>query len=159
MKNPPQDAWGFIVQRYQQTGVEQLCFELQDQGADVCLVLFAAWLEQQSVKCSVGYINQLHEQSELWQSKIIASIRNARINAKNLAASNSSLALWRQSLKELELQAERLYINHLQALVVNWDVSQHPQQWLKALLPNISIEQRLLLSGLKNVLLDADGTE
>lgn len=154
MKKPPQDAWHFILQRYQQTGIEQLCLALQDQGVDVCLILFAAWLEQRSVKCSADYINQLHAQSELWQSKIIASIRNARINTKKLAEENSSLALWRQSLKALELQAEQLYIKDLQEMAENWEISSQPQRWLGVLLPNIPIEQLLPLSCFKNEALD-----
>lgn len=39
------DLWNFALHLYARPGVEAACLALQDEGADVCLLLCGAWLE------------------------------------------------------------------------------------------------------------------
>lgn len=136
MTNMPQDAWGFIVHLYAQDGVQSACLNLQKHGADVCLLLFAAWLEQQAVECSAPYITQLQAQSTQWQQKIISFIRSARINTKEMAENQPDLNQWRAQIKKLELEIEHLYIQALVQLSQNWQRNPDNCGWLTLLFAN-----------------------
>jgi len=48
----PTDLWRFAETLYQRPGVEAACLQLQAQGADVCVLLCAAWLERRQVACT-----------------------------------------------------------------------------------------------------------
>ena len=43
------DLWSFALSTYARPGVEAACLRVQEQGADVCLLLCGAWLEQRGV--------------------------------------------------------------------------------------------------------------
>ncbi|WP_284733726.1 TIGR02444 family protein, partial [Pseudomonas aeruginosa] len=43
------NVWKFAVDVYARPGVETACLALQEQGADVCLLLVAAWLGRRGV--------------------------------------------------------------------------------------------------------------
>ena len=48
----PSDLWDFAQRLYGRPGVEHACLQLQEAGADVCLLLCGAWLQQRGVACT-----------------------------------------------------------------------------------------------------------
>lgn len=113
--------WDFSAELYARSGVADCCLRLQDeQGADVCLLLAALWLERRGVAATTERIARLERLATPWQAAVTAPLRELRRAWKSAAAADAELAALRQSLLELELQAERLLLERLQAAAGAW---------------------------------------
>lgn len=65
------NVWKFAVDVYAQPGVETACLALQEQGADVCLLLVAAWLGRRGVSCSKERAQILENAARPWRETVI----------------------------------------------------------------------------------------
>ena len=114
MRTP--DLWTFALACYARPGVETACLELQNQGADVCLLLCGAWLQARGVACSQARLQALTALAAPWRGDLALHSR-------------------REALKTLELQAERELLERLQKISQDWPSNGAADAWLETLVP------------------------
>src|SRR3990167_5467928 len=103
----PTDLWRFAEALYQRPGVEAACLLLQTQGADVCLLLCAAWLETRKIACNDERVTTLKNLAQPWQQQVVVPLRQLRQSWREQAQSDKALRQLREQIKQLELEAER----------------------------------------------------
>ena len=111
--------------------------QLQAQGADVCLLICAIWLEVRQVACDDVRAVALSNLARPWQRDVVQPLRHARQAWRALAQSDPALAQLREQLKQLELHAERELLERLAALSQSWPNASagEPPSWLEKLAP------------------------
>ncbi|MCY1423722.1 hypothetical protein D9M71_394450 [compost metagenome] len=126
------DLWSFAVALYSRPGVEKACLDLQAQGADVCLLLCGAWLEQRGVAITNERLQQLQRIAGPWQTEVVQPLRQLRQQWRKGASQDSELAILREQVKALELEAERQLLTRLQNAIHQWPVDEANglSQWL-----------------------------
>jgi uncharacterized protein (TIGR02444 family) len=131
----PTDLWRFAEALYQRPGVEAACLLLQTQGADVCLLLCAAWLERQNLTCTNERTEALRSLAHPWQQRVVLPLRQLRQHWREQAQSDNALGQLREQLKQLELDAEREQLKRLAARTQDWSDSGTgaPLDWLERL--------------------------
>ncbi|KFX71157.1 hypothetical protein TMS3_0104280 [Pseudomonas taeanensis MS-3] len=131
----PSDLWRFAENFYQRPGVENACLHLQAQGADVCLLICAAWLDRRNVAFSRSRAEQLSAAAQPWQREVVGALRQIRQAWRKPALSDPALTTLREQVKRLELDAERVQLERLASLSADWpSEDQQPQScWLDAL--------------------------
>lgn len=128
------DLWSFALSTYARPGVEAACLNLQEQGADVCLLLCGAWLEQRGVALEPGRIEALEQLAGPWRKTVVEPLRQLRVQWRTMAQQDPSLAALRERVKALELEAERELLARLEALALAWPTGEVSQQsWLEGL--------------------------
>ena len=129
------DLWSFALSTYARPGVEAACLRLQAQGADVCLLLTGAWLEQRGVTRTPERVQALQQIAGPWQTQVIEPLREVRVQWRAMAQQDGALAALRERVKALELDAERQLLLRLQTLAQAWPSAQTAgqQQWLEGL--------------------------
>ncbi|MAB97361.1 MAG: TIGR02444 family protein [Pseudomonadaceae bacterium] len=129
------DLWHFAEQLYSQPGVEAACLELQEHGADVCLLLCGTWLGVNGVECSAERAAQLRAMSQPWQEQVVSRLRGVRQDWRARAFDDPQLKALREQVKQLELQAERIQLERLAGLATQWPRSDQPSVglWLTSL--------------------------
>ncbi|MDU9391089.1 TIGR02444 family protein [Pseudomonas sp. zfem002] len=134
------DLWDFAIELYARPGVEAACLDLQEQGADVCLLLCAAWLERRRAGISEERLEQLRQLAGPWQSTVVRPLRALRQQWRADATNDPQLAALRERLKALELDAERLQLQRLQAICEGWprEGGDRSDSWLSRLAPAAS---------------------
>ncbi len=130
----PTDLWSFALACYARPGVEPICLRLQDDGADVCLLLCALWLEQRGVAASAQRLAQLQATAQPWQQTVVQPLREERRSWKDAARSDLALAHWREQIKEMELAAERELLARLEQQASPWPVAEQAGDWLELLI-------------------------
>ena len=133
----PTDLWRFAQALYQHPGVEDTCLHLQTQGADVCLLLCAAWLEHRQIGCSHERAETLRNLAHPWQQQVIVPLRQLRQSWREAAQSDNALAQLREQVKQLELTAEREQLERLAASSQHWSLvgTNASLRWLESLAP------------------------
>lgn len=113
--------WSFAIHFYGQPGVASTCLELQDRhGVDVPLMLFALWaglvrgrrLEPPSLAlCS--------DAVKAWHVQVVRRLREVRrvLADPTVIGGVAGTEPFRSSVKAIELQSERLEIEHLERLI------------------------------------------
>ncbi len=128
------DLWSFALSTYARPGVETACLRLQEQGADVCLLLCGAWLEQRGAAFEPERARALQQLSRPWQTQVIEPLRHVRVQWRAMAQQDEPLAGLRERVKALELDAERQLLTRLEALAQAWPTCAVAQtQWLEGL--------------------------
>jgi uncharacterized protein (TIGR02444 family) len=116
----PSDLWSFAQRLYGRPGIEHACLQLQSAGADVCLLLCACWLQQSAQAYSPERCQQLQNLAQPWQQQVITPLRQLRQNWRAAAQQQPELAVLREQVKALELEAERQLLMQLQACAEAW---------------------------------------
>ncbi len=128
------DLWSFALSTYARTGVEAACLRLQEQGADVCLLLCGAWLERRGVALTLERTQALRQIAEPWQSQVVEPLRQVRMQWRAVAQQDQPLAALRERVKALELEAERELLTRLATLATSWPTGEvMGQRWLEGL--------------------------
>ncbi|NVZ19172.1 TIGR02444 family protein [Pseudomonas costantinii] len=129
------DLWSFALSTYARSGCEAACLRLQEQGADVCLLLCGAWLEQRGVAPTPERIQALKQIAGPWQTRVIEPLRQVRVQWRAMAQQDEQLAALRERVKALELGAERQLLTRLEALAQVWPTGEvrGQQRWLEGL--------------------------
>ncbi|MBU1332668.1 MAG: TIGR02444 family protein [Gammaproteobacteria bacterium] len=132
------DLWPFAENLYQRPGVEAACLHLQSRGADVCLLLCAAWLQQRNLACTPARVAQLRDCAHGWQKEVVGPLRALRQRWKMGALQDAELGVLRETVKRLELDAERLQLQRLAACSQGWSDDQEGSSgaWIQALAPD-----------------------
>lgn len=128
-----QDLWNFALELYAHPGVEQSCLELQDAGGDVCLLLTGAWLQRRGCRCEAQRLDDLRTLAEPWQHEVVTPLRQLRQHWRTGAQQDADWAALREQMKKLELKAERVLLERLQALAESWPDGEREDDWLLAL--------------------------
>ena len=129
------DLWSFALSTYARPGVEAACLRLQEQGADVCLLLCGAWLEQRGVARLPERVVALQQLARPWRTDVVEPLREIRRQWRVIAQQDVQLAALREQLKTMELQAERTLLTRLEALAQTWPTNEVTGQyeWLEGL--------------------------
>lgn len=129
------DLWSFALSTYARPGIEAACLRLQAQGADVCLLLCGAWLEQRGVALTAERLQALKQLAGPWQAQVVEPLRQVRTQWRGMAQQDELLAGLRERVKALELDAERVLLTRLQALAHTWPSAEvmSQQRWLERL--------------------------
>ena len=129
------DLWSFALSTYARPGVEAACLRLQEQGADVCLLLCGAWLEQRGVAYKPERVQALQQIAQPWRVQVVEPLRQMRVQWRALAQQDTQLASLREQIKTLELEAERTLLARLDALAQAWPINEvlGQQEWLEGL--------------------------
>lgn len=143
------DLWRFAEHLYQRPGIEAACLHLQAEGADVCLLLCAAWLERRKVACSPTHAEQLLRLAEPWQRTVVMPLRQIRQDWRAAAQQDSALAALREQIKRLELDAEREQLERLAAVSDAWTERDESAAWLEAVAPQLTDKGRDALQQLR----------
>ncbi len=129
------DLWSFALSTYARPGVEAACLRLQEQGADVCLLLCGAWLEQRGVARLPERVAALQQLARPWRARVVEPLREVRVQWRAMAEQDAQLAELRERVKALELEAERALLMRLEALAQAWPTNEVKAQheWLESL--------------------------
>ena len=118
--------WDFAVDFYQHAPIKTACLTLQDEAtADVCVLLAVVWLGKQGKQLTGAETALLVSTIEVWQQKMTLPLRQLRKQIKSFIEADYSLDAEPiyQQIKAAELQAERVTLEKLQALI-------DAQRWL-----------------------------
>ena len=128
------DLWTFSLNTYARPGVEEACLALQAQGANVCLLLCAAWLGLRGVRCEAERSRQLQALAEPWHEQVVQPLRQLRLQWRKAASQDVELKVLRDQVKALELAAEQQLLQRLEALGRNWPEvgAEDLDAWLEA---------------------------
>ncbi|SDY65444.1 TIGR02444 family protein [Pseudomonas sp. NFIX28] len=129
------DLWSFTLKTYAHPGVERACLDLQAAGANVCLLLCAVWLGTRGVACNAQRLQQLRTLGQPWHDAVVSPLRQLRTQWRPAASADPQLAVLREQVKALELEAERQLLSRLQALAEGWpeDEARDLEDWLQGL--------------------------
>lgn len=129
------DLWSYALSTYARAGAEDACLRLQEQGADVCLLLCGLWLEQRGVALEPGRVQALRTIADPWQADVVQPLRRLRKQWRCMAQQDVELGALREQVKALELEAERQLLLRLEALAQSWPTGDQAtdQVWLEAL--------------------------
>ncbi|WP_455823418.1 TIGR02444 family protein [Pseudomonas graminis] len=129
------DLWSFALSTYARPGCEAACLRLQEQGADVCLLLCGAWLEQRGVAPTAERMRALKQIAEPWQKQVVGPLRQVRVAWRAMAQQDLPLATLRERVKALELDAERELLARLEAAAQGWQAAEQASRgkWLEGL--------------------------
>lgn len=116
----PSDLWTFALRLYTEPGVEQACLQLQDQGADVCMLLTACWLGRRGVTFEGARLASLTAICDPWQAQVVEPLRSLRRNWREDARKDPALDGLREQIKALELEAERKLLARLEGATDGW---------------------------------------
>ncbi|MFF7707404.1 TIGR02444 family protein [Pseudomonas sp. NPDC007930] len=136
--------WAFAVHWYARPGVEPACLALQAAGANVCLLLCAAWLGQRGVRYWPEREQTLREVAGPWHGQVVTPLRELRQQWREDAAHDPVLQALREQVKALELAAEKELLERLERATEGWlpDQAQDLEAWLASSLQGLD-EQAL----------------
>lgn len=132
------DLWNHALALYARPGVEAACLHVQALGGDVCLLLCATWLQARGVTPDPARVQALRALAEPWQQEVVTPLRSLRQAWRSAAQHEPHLAVLREQVKGLELQAERTLLERLQACAQQWPAGEQAgsQDWLAWLAPD-----------------------
>lgn len=130
------DLWNHALALYARPGVEEACLTLQALGGDVCLLLCGTWLQAQSVAVDETRIQALQAVAGPWQREVVMPLRALRRQWREHALDDPQLAVLREQVKALELQAERTLLERLALVAQAWPAAAGDSEgWLARLAP------------------------
>ncbi|WP_397454079.1 TIGR02444 family protein [Pseudomonas sp. NA-150] len=147
----PSDLWSFTLNLYARAGVEQACLRLQASGANVCTLLCGAWLGRRGVECDADRLREIRQLATPWHDEVVQPLRALRTRWRTAAVNDPELAILREQVKGLELEAERELLARLEALTQGWSegVAQDLTAWLDGLAAEAGQQNRDALQVLR----------
>ncbi|SEH94661.1 TIGR02444 family protein [Pseudomonas fuscovaginae UPB0736] len=114
------DLWTFSLDIYANPDVEAACLALQGHGANVCLLLGAAWLGARGVRYEPERLANLQRVAHPWHEQVVQPLRRLREQWRTMALQDSELKGLRDRVKALELEAEQQLLLRLEGVSRNW---------------------------------------
>jgi uncharacterized protein (TIGR02444 family) len=107
--------WDFAVGLYGRPDAETVLLELQDRhGQSVPFLLWALWLAASGRAPDPAQLQTAAMLSDAWNSKVTAPLRTIRGGLKEMAQA-TDVARFREEVKALELESERILLAMLEA--------------------------------------------
>lgn len=107
--------WRFVVDLYNRPGVSDACLGLQDVfGVDVVLLLMLVSAASEGLSITDADVADADATVRSWRTDVVIPLRHIRRTLKVRAGPESTLEL-RESVKALELRAERIELAELAA--------------------------------------------
>ena len=150
--------WRYALAAWRTPGVEACALKLQDNFAlPVALLLVGGWLGSRGYPPQPALAQQLAQVAGDWETQRLGPLRALRRHA----GQRGQWAEWKRLLQDAELEAERLLLEEMEALVqampqaLAEDATLHA--WLLLLVPDIAScqEQDALVQTLLPLLLSA----
>ena len=114
------DFWRFSCGLYARGEVAEICLALQNSyGWDVNLALFGLWLAARKRGAEAELVEAAIAFSANWRAQKVAPLRALRIALKSEAVNDRELAAFREKVKALESEAERLQQFRLEEMFVH----------------------------------------
>jgi uncharacterized protein (TIGR02444 family) len=124
MRSSPDPAsgalWSFATQFYVRPEVERTLLQLQDEdGLDIPLLITLLYAGRQGLVFSNDELQTVLAMAEIWQSRVIAPLRDARRALRALGSTPPDPAqeTLRTQTKSAELAAERFVLHRLEELL------------------------------------------
>lgn len=120
MHEAERSFWDFSVETYARDGAKQACLSLQDeQGADVNVLLLCCFVARHGVRLTEPAVVTIARQAAAWQQEVVMPLRGVRRRLKQPVGSvlPDTCNDLRRGLERLELQAEKLEQEMLQAVL------------------------------------------
>ena len=120
--NNKESFWDFSVRIYRNDGVPDACLSLQNNnGVDVNQLLFCCWYAAYFGEFTDVIYKQSMQFSEQWASHVVIPLRQARtwmktLGCPELQVDTQACIELRDNIKNIELKAEHLQENTLEAL-------------------------------------------
>jgi uncharacterized protein (TIGR02444 family) len=117
--------WAFSIRIYGKADVPSACLALQNEyGLDVNLLLYCCWLGTHGAQLDSAALAQALELTGPWAEHVVRPLRHARTWMKHGSDARGQLppdvyAELRESIKTIELQAERLEQLTLEAITAH----------------------------------------
>lgn len=125
MTNKEQSAfWDFSLQFYDTPEVQQACLNLQDaHGADVNIALFLLFQASLGQGLSDATVRSLDQEIAGWRNEVVRSLRVLRRRLKQhpFALAPAAQETFRNQIKQIELQSEKLQQLHLETIKIDAD--------------------------------------
>lgn len=112
----------FSLTLYGEPGVEQACLTLQDDhGLDIPIILLCAWVGRYGVKLSQDSLHRIDAAIRPWRDTVVVPLRSMRRRLKmDLGGIDADTAMdLRRQIKDAELSAELLALDHLYKLMAH----------------------------------------
>ena len=124
MKEP--SFWSYSLREYRRAAVEPACLALQDEGANVNLLLACCWLGSSGRRADRRRLRRLLNAVASWQEQVVVPLRQVRRSLKpeTWQVDAGGRRALRQRVAAAELEAEHLEQLLLASLVV--DLPQRP---------------------------------
>jgi uncharacterized protein (TIGR02444 family) len=145
-KNETTPFWRFSLHFYRQPGVSDACIALQDDcGVDVNLLLFLLWLAGDGQLLSADDVRKIDDTVRDWRNLTIIPIRDARRKLKGVETlvESGQQEVFRNKVKALELEAERLQQEALYAFTQSGPLGRHSRP-SEAARGNVSAYERIM---------------
>mgnify|MGYP001402884278 CR=1 FL=1 len=117
---PPQSFWDFSLAFYALPGVPDACLELQDRaGVDVNVMLYLLYAALEGRMLAPADVERIEAVARPWRQAVVVPLRSVRRALKEPvgAFEPARSAALRSDVKRIELAAERLQQEALEALV------------------------------------------
>lgn len=126
--SPPAETplWDEAVALYGRPGVAEACLFLQDRlGADVPLLLFAAWLGLRG-RALGDEAERVEDEVAAWREEVVRPLRaiRRRLRSGPPPAPDAETEALRETIKRAELAAEKLELARLEALARSLPVAE-----------------------------------
>ncbi|HSP31363.1 MAG TPA: TIGR02444 family protein [Halomonas sp.] len=132
--------WDFALSLYAKPGVEAACLSLQDEAeVDVCELLFHCWLYTCGLEVVPVAVVPLRQERRQWQHRVTDVLRELRRDLKASAASSSSIAALRETIKQAELLAERENLQRWQTWIFDMPITDQYVRNIGEIKPNAAI--------------------
>ncbi len=152
------EFWDYSLKLYDSPGVAERCLILQnDYGLDVNVVLFCVWFGYRSGQLPGVLLDEVLAFSTDWRESVVQPLRNVRTSMKDNAGpaagmSASKFGNLRESIKRIELQAEKLQQDELRRLAAPYLPSESTEANPQASLLNLTLlADRLLCADANSV--------
>ena len=118
MATDRQGLWDFALRLYGAPAVGEACLVLQDEcGVDVPVLLFSAWLSNQSVGLAESELIRIDAVVADWRNEVVKPLRAVRRRLKSglYPAPTDVTEAFRNGVKGIELSSEKIELAVLEA--------------------------------------------
>lgn len=128
-----ENYWSDMLKVYAKNGVSQACLSLQDRfSIDVILFLTTLIACQKGCLIDDQAVSRLDAACAQWRAQIVHPLRLIRQQLKNkpLSKAKKDAHVFREKIKALELNAEKLQLNllHDVLIILHWDKTKDVNQ-------------------------------
>lgn len=119
---PADSLWDFSLSLYANRELADACLHLQDQqGVNVNLILWCAWLEYLGVYLEDAHLQEAHHHVDAWDQHYVIPLRQLRRRMKaEFGTADANIEAVRASIQQAELAAEKELQRRLQQISYGW---------------------------------------